>query len=90
MAPSRSKVWRSSLVGGNASGDEERGYIVGSGGGQRLSHQIFHDCALERCDEIERELVAVREIVFELRLGDRGQSALRRASTVACMSCVST
>jgi hypothetical protein len=56
------------LVGGNPSGDEECGDIVGAGCRQGFSDQVFDDSALEGCDEVERELVAVGEVILQLWL----------------------
>ena len=54
--------------------DEERRHIVGAGRGQSFAHQIFDHRTLKRSDQVESLPIAIRKVVFELRLGNLCQS----------------
>src|SRR5258708_33910505 len=53
-----------------SSRDEKSGHVITAGRSQSLAYQIFHHRALKRSDQVEDLLVAMRKVVFELRLRD--------------------
>ena len=59
-----------SSVGGDAARDKQCGGTAGAGGGQSLSHQIFHHGPLKRCDQVPRLRLTHIQVVIKLWVWD--------------------